>query len=49
MLYYTKRNDSYRVETMKILIADDEKNITDAIGYALRREGYTVETASDGS
>ncbi|MCH5584927.1 response regulator transcription factor [Shimazuella sp. AN120528] len=33
---------------MRILVADDEKNITDAIGYALRREGYTVEVAYEG-
>ncbi|MDQ0415887.1 DNA-binding response OmpR family regulator [Croceifilum oryzae] len=32
----------------KILVADDEKNITKAIAYALEREGYTVETAFDG-
>lgn len=32
----------------KILVADDEKSIVDAISYALHREGYTVEVAYDG-
>ncbi|MFC4777388.1 response regulator transcription factor [Paenibacillus sp. GCM10023252] len=32
----------------KILVADDEQSIADAIAYALRREGYQVETAHDG-
>ncbi|MCT4605646.1 MAG: response regulator transcription factor [Marinisporobacter sp.] len=33
---------------IKILIADDEENITNAIAYALKREQYTVYTAYDG-
>lgn len=32
----------------KILIADDEKGIVDALAYALQREGYIVEKAYDG-
>lgn len=32
----------------KILVVDDEVNIADAIAYALRREGHTVEVAYDG-
>ncbi|MBA4492739.1 response regulator transcription factor [Paenactinomyces guangxiensis] len=32
----------------KILVADDEKRIVDAISYALLREGYQVEVAYDG-
>ena len=32
----------------KILIVDDEKNITDVLAYALKREGYIVEKAYDG-
>ncbi len=32
----------------KILVIDDEKNIANAIVYALKREGYTVEAAYDG-
>jgi two-component system, OmpR family, alkaline phosphatase synthesis response regulator PhoP len=32
----------------KILVADDEKSMTDILSYALRREGYLVETAQDG-
>ncbi|GMQ57298.1 response regulator transcription factor [Vallitalea sediminicola] len=32
----------------KILVADDEENITDAIAYALSREGYQVYKAYDG-
>lgn len=32
----------------KILVVDDEHSIASAIAYAFRREGYVVETASDG-
>lgn len=32
----------------RILVADDEKGIADAISYALRREGYMVETVFNG-
>ncbi len=32
----------------KILVVDDEKSIADAMAYALRREGFTVEAAYDG-
>lgn len=32
----------------KVLVVDDESSIASAIAYALRREGYEVETASDG-
>ncbi len=32
----------------KILVVDDEKNIADAIVYALKKEGYTAEAAYDG-
>lgn len=32
----------------KILIVDDESVIADAIGFALTKEGYDVETAYDG-
>ncbi|RNB82178.1 DNA-binding response regulator [Brevibacillus nitrificans] len=32
----------------KILVADDEQSIAQAIAYALRREGFMVETAADG-
>jgi len=32
----------------KILVVDDEVRITDAIAYALKREGFNVEVASDG-
>lgn len=32
----------------RILVVDDEKNIADAICYALRREGYSVDMASNG-
>lgn len=33
----------------RILVVDDEKSIADAICYALRREGYAVNSANDGS
>ncbi len=32
----------------KVLVIEDEKNIADAITYALRREGYTAETVYRG-
>ena len=32
----------------KVLVVDDEVSIASAVAYALRREGYTVETAGDG-
>ncbi len=32
----------------KILLVDDEKGILDALSYAFIREGYLVETASNG-
>ncbi|MDF2804673.1 MAG: DNA-binding response regulator [Anaerocolumna sp.] len=32
----------------KILVIEDEKKISDAICYALKREGYTVEAVYDG-
>jgi two-component system OmpR family response regulator len=32
----------------KILVVDDERILTETIGYNLRREGYTVITAHDG-
>ncbi|OBY77440.1 hypothetical protein BBG47_21700 [Paenibacillus sp. KS1] len=33
---------------IKILVVDDESSIQAALVYALSREGYEVETASDG-
>ncbi|GMK40325.1 DNA-binding response regulator [Paenibacillus sp. CCS19] len=33
---------------IKVLAVDDETSISGAIAYALKREGYEVETASDG-
>jgi DNA-binding response OmpR family regulator len=35
--------------TKKILIADDEPSIVTAVEFLLRREGYEVEIARDGS
>lgn len=32
----------------RVLVADDECSIVKAIAYALRREGFQVETAADG-
>jgi two-component system alkaline phosphatase synthesis response regulator PhoP len=32
----------------RILIVDDEDDIREFIGYNLRREGYTIYTASNG-
>lgn len=33
----------------KILVVEDERNISDAIAYALRREGYGVEVVDHGA
>ncbi|AZK47975.1 response regulator transcription factor [Paenibacillus lentus] len=33
---------------IKILVVDDESSIREAVAYALRREGYEVEMATDG-
>ncbi|RXZ80901.1 DNA-binding response regulator [Paenibacillaceae bacterium] len=33
---------------IKVLVVDDESSISTAVAYALRREGYMVETAADG-
>ncbi|WDV45826.1 response regulator transcription factor [Clostridiaceae bacterium M8S5] len=33
---------------IRILVADDEKNIADPISYALEREGYDVDTVYNG-
>ena len=32
----------------RILLVDDEPAIVDAVGYALRSEGYEVETSGNG-
>ena len=32
----------------RILLVDDEDALLEGLGYSLRREGYTVDTASDG-
>jgi two-component system response regulator RegX3 len=34
--------------TRRILIADDEPSVREAVGYALRQEGFDVELAEDG-
>ena len=31
-----------------ILVVDDESSITDFVGYALQKEGFTVDTAANG-
>src|SRR5215218_4125733 len=33
---------------MRILLVDDDADLLDVIGYALRREGFTVLTALEG-
>lgn len=33
---------------MKLLLIDDDQDLVDVLGYALRREGYTVIAAADG-
>jgi DNA-binding response OmpR family regulator len=36
------------VETMRILVVDDEPDLADAVARGLRREGYAVDVAHDG-
>jgi DNA-binding response OmpR family regulator len=36
------------VETMRILVVDDEPDLADAVARGLRREGYAVDIAHDG-
>ncbi len=36
------------METRKVLVVDDEKNIVDIIKFNLKKEGYDVVTAADG-
>jgi two-component system response regulator MprA len=36
------------LESMRILVVDDDPGISDSLERALRREGYTVATAQDG-
>ncbi|MER3448292.1 MAG: hypothetical protein C4315_00490 [Chloroflexota bacterium] len=33
---------------MKVLVIDDDVDLMDVIGYALRREGFNVQIAVDG-
>ena len=33
---------------MRVLVAEDEKDLADAIALGLRREGYAVDVAYDG-
>src|SRR5207302_7109131 len=42
------RREDRRAVNERILVVDDEQAIVDAVAYALRREGFDVETASDG-
>lgn len=51
MLYIWHRkthNTSMKNSEIKILLADDEQDIIDIIGYNLEQEGYQVFTASNG-
>ena len=34
---------------MKILLADDDADMVDVTAYALRREGFNIIVATDGS
>jgi two-component system response regulator RegX3 len=34
--------------TARVLLADDERDILDSVGYALRREGFEVKEVADG-
>lgn len=43
-----KREQGGQDMDKKILIADDEASIRNALAYALKREGFLVETAVDG-
>jgi DNA-binding response OmpR family regulator len=45
---YSKHNQHYTDESLKVLIVEDEENIIQFLLPALERAGYEVETASDG-
>ena len=36
-------------KTKRILLVDDEESITDFVGYALRKEGFAVDIAANGT
>lgn len=40
---------SERAEAGLVALVDDERNIRETVGYALRREGYRVEEHADGA
>ena len=42
------KNRLYMQTQHKILLVDDEPDILEFVGYNLRKEGYSVETASNG-
>ena len=35
-------------QSVRILLVDDEQSITDFVGFALRKEGYTVDVVDNG-
>jgi two-component system, OmpR family, alkaline phosphatase synthesis response regulator PhoP len=45
---YTAREDNQYMRGKKILVADDEPNILNAIKFVLEEDGYQVLTATDG-
>lgn len=36
-------------KTTRILVVDDEESITDFVGYALRKDGFTVDISANGT
>ncbi|TMF81947.1 MAG: response regulator transcription factor, partial [Chloroflexi bacterium] len=40
--------DVVNKETARVLVVDDEPNITELVAMALRYEGFTVKTAATG-
>lgn len=47
--WFTNPSQTYRPMNEKILVVEDERQISDAIAYALRREGYRVEVVDHGA
>jgi two-component system, OmpR family, alkaline phosphatase synthesis response regulator PhoP len=48
ILFFTKKRGN-TMDQKKILIADDNQNIRDALTYLLEDEGYELHLASDGA
>jgi phosphate regulon transcriptional regulator PhoB len=42
-------NGSLTMDKVKVIVVDDEADLVELVSYNLKKEGFTVESASDGS